>query len=104
MLLSVAKVAIDNGKTAKLQFDGERVIVTVLIKKVVHEDIDCYAWQCETSGERAYPEVEPVNTNFFPTWGQLLEAIEGEQTETRDWQITDDPLRPYLPAERKVAP
>ncbi len=104
--LADLKAKIDKGKTAKLFYPMNRpggVEITVRIKKGQHEGVDCYIWQHKTTGHMVYPTHNPL-TDFYPEWEQLLQGIKGEQLETSGWQITDEPLEPYLPPPSKVVP
>lgn len=97
------KEQIDAGWTAKRIISGRVITITVRIKMSKHEGVPCYVWQHYTEGHRLYDSTNP-QTELHPTWGALLDAIEGEQTQSVDWELCRDRLMDYLPPERKQVP
>jgi hypothetical protein len=84
MHLNELKEDIDAGKTAKLFHPMNRpggIEITVRSKKAKHEGVDCSIWQHFTEGTRLDDYRNP-QTDLYPRWEQLLEAIKGDQTET----------------------
>jgi hypothetical protein len=48
--------------------------------------------------------VVQAETAFYPTWDMLVGSFESRYADSKDWRITNDPLQPYLPPERKTVP
>lgn len=94
MQLIYLRDEIEAGKTAKLVIPPNReggVEITIRIKKQGE-----YFWQ---RAKISHPRVlsESTNTAGYSTWEQLLDGIDGMQTLSGAWTVTDEPLEDFLP-------
>lgn len=87
MLLAECREEVEAGRTAKLVQPARYFDITIRIVKQ-----SGFIWQRATID---YPKLKyyaRANSAGYPNWESMMQDIRGEQTETDQWIICDDPI------------